>query len=62
MAATGAFEMVCPSRDERVSPGNDSEEKSWTNFVVVNLFFVCEQYVTRIQKTLDKNPPNCNDS
>ena len=31
MAATGAFQMVFPSRDERVFPGNDSEEKSWTN-------------------------------
>ena len=30
--------------------------------VVVTLFCLCEPYVTRIQKRLDKNPPTCNDS
>ena len=32
------------------------------HLVVVILFFPCRLYVTRVQKTQDKNPQNCNDS
>ena len=39
---------------------NRSTEKSI--IVVVNLFFLCRPYVTRIQQKLDKKPQNCNDS
>ena len=31
-------------------------------YVVVNLFFLCGPYATRIQQTLEKNPQHCNDS